>query len=100
MMVVGPQVPCLLMVSTTLNPPLASSGFEAAITRAIMLGGCNASRASLIGAVIAASTSNATSGGGGEGMAAIPKEWVSKNRRGASLYRYVDAICPSPAATR
>ena len=42
------QVPCLLLVSAP-----AGQSYEAAVVRAIMTGGCNASRASLVGAVVA-----------------------------------------------
>ena len=57
------QIPCLLLASGLAD---GAGGFEAAVTRAIMLGGCNTSRASIVGAAAAA------------GGATVPAAWIAK----------------------
>ena len=48
------QLPCLLLANGIAD---GCSAYESAVTRAIMLGGCNASRSAIVGAAAAAAGS-------------------------------------------
>ena len=72
-----------MLVTSTTNR--AEAGYEAAVIRAIMLGGCNSSRSILVGGVIAAWKAS-------QGAAAVPSTWVSRNLRGDSIVSLADAI--------
>ena len=67
----------------TFNGPIhaiiTSPNFKSAITKTILAGGCNCSRANFIWAYFAALN----------GIKGIPKEWISKTRPAKNILRYI-----------
>ena len=74
------RLPCLVLVSSTID--LSALSYEGAVIQALMIGGCNSSRCSLVGAVVAAM----------QGQQSIPKAWIDKVERGAEILAAVEHL--------
>ena len=62
-----------VLVSSTLD--LDELGYEGSVTKSLMIGGCNSSRCSMVGAVVAAM----------QGGDTIPAAWIEATNRGAEF---------------
>ena len=62
-----------VLVSSTLD--LDELGYEGSVTKSLMIGGCNSSRCSMVGAVVAAM----------QGGDTIPAAWIEATNRGADF---------------
>lgn len=74
------RLPCLVLVSSTID--LAALSYEGAVIQSLLIGGCNSSRCSLVGAVVAAM----------QGRPTIPEAWVDKLERGAEIVAATDKL--------
>jgi ADP-ribosylglycohydrolase len=74
------RLPCLVLVSSTID--LAALSYEGAVIQSLMIGGCNSSRCSLVGAAVAAM----------QGQQSIPKAWINKVERGAEILAAVEHL--------
>ena len=71
-------MPCLVLMTQTLAP--SDLQYQGMVLEALMAGGCNSSRCSMVGAVMAALGS------------AVPAEWIAKTDRGATVVEQAAAI--------
>ena len=74
------RLPCLVLVSSTID--IAALSYEGAVIQALMIGGCNSSRCSLVGAAVAAM----------HGQQSIPEAWIKKVERGAEILAAVEHL--------
>ena len=79
------MLPCLVLAKCTAELSAnIDNPYKVAVTLAIMLGGCNASRASLVGAVVAASTKE------------VPVDWIDKCLLGSEIETCAKSIVGRP----
>jgi len=72
-------VPVLVLVTQTLAP--GDLRYKGMVLEALMAGGCNSSRCSLVGAVMAALEPDS-----------VPKAWIDKTKRGADVVDYAEKL--------
>ena len=67
-------------MSSTID--LAALSYEGAVIESLMIGGCNSSRCSMVGAVVAAM----------QGRQTIPDAWIDQVERGAAILAAVENL--------